>query len=640
MLVSRIIIPLTFLTPLFFWTLTPSMTATPKEFLLIVSVLVIAVTIIYRLLSKHSISIVYSSLSLPLGLFTLMIIGTIIANPEGRPEALASKGLAFLALAFLAFVISSIRTTSNLTTKITSAILASTTLLSLHALLSLAFLSRSAHLPTYMQDITFTPTGSYLTTLILLLVGLTFAIQELRNSSTFIKNLSAALLIIHTVAIVAIISLMFPGGSLYPSLISYQSSWSIALDALKSLRSLLFGIGLSNFSLLYTSVKPLSINLSPLWNALPTTATSELLTLLPTTGILPTFSFLFLIVRGLTWTRGTQLALPFILLSLAFLTLPITLPVYLLIFLFLALSAPPRHDTPAHLSITQSRLLAGLILVFSLFILVNSARSYASEYLIKNAQNALKAENSQKVYDLHLQAIRLSPSISNYHLSFAEINFRLASALSQKQDLTDKDRETISKLVQQSISSSKTAISLRPNSATNWAALGSIYQNLINIAEGSDKFALEAFTRAISLDRANPSLRVEYASLLTQLASTQKNASDKANLISNAKNEFQIAIQLKADYANGYYNLAKLYESEADYSSAVAAMQQVVNYLDNTTTEHAKAVSELETLKSKLPSTPSPTPTQPSDSTQDAERELSEPSPLPSPLPGGPIEVK
>jgi predicted Zn-dependent protease len=163
---------------------------------------------------------------------------------------------------------------------------------------------------------------------------------------------------------------------------------------------------------------------------------------------------------------------------------------------------------------------------------------------------------------------------------------------------------------------------------------------MINIAEGADKFALEAFTRAIALDRANPSLRVEYGSLLSQLASSPKNASDKATLISSAKNELQIAIQLKSDYANGYYNLAKLYESTADYSSAVAAMQQAVNYLDDTTSEYAKAMSELDALKSKLPSTPSTTPTPPVDSTQDAQPQLSEPSPLPSPLPGGPIEVK
>jgi tetratricopeptide (TPR) repeat protein len=280
--------------------------------------------------------------------------------------------------------------------------------------------------------------------------------------------------------------------------------------------------------------------------------------------------------------------------------------------------------------------LAGVLTLVGLFVLYTGFRTYTSEYLMKKARMALDAGNSQAVYDLHLKAIRYSPNIASYHLSFAEINFRLASALSQKESLSDADRETISRLVQQSVSSSKTAISLRPNSATAWISLAKIYQNLINVAEGSDKFALESFAKSISLDRANPALRLEFGNLLSQLGNNQTSAADKATFLSRAKIEFQTAIQLKKDYVNAYYNLAKLYEAEADYPNAVTSMQQVLKYLDETSAEYARASSELDILKSKLPkSTPTPTPS----STPATDSTLTDPSPLPSPLPGGPVEL-
>ncbi len=624
---------LTFLTPLFFWTLTPSIFATPKEFIIVAATIVLIGNLVYRLFKGDHIPLSRSPLTLPLVLFMVTITASLIFNPEGRPEALAGKALVLLVLPSLTLLTLTIRDHTRLTRTVTTALLSSTTLLSLHSLLSLSFLYRSAYLPEFMQNIAFTPTGSYLTTLTLILIGLSLAASLLKHDSTAVKNTAAGLIILHTIATVAIVSLMLPGGSLFPSLLSYQASWSIALDALKSLRSLLFGIGLSNYSLLYTTVKPLSINSGPLWNMLPTSSASELLTLLPTAGILSTLSFLVLIAKGIVWSRTTQLAVPFAVASLSFLVLPIALPTYLVFFLLLALIAT-RHTDPVVLSPTQSRLTAGVLVVASIFILIVSGRSYASEFFVKQSQQALQAGDSQRTYDLYLSAIRYSPQISAYHSSFAEINFRLASALSQKETLNDSERETISQLVQQSVTYSKTAISLRPNSATNWIAIAKIYQNLINVAEGSDKFALEAYTRAIALDRANPALRLEFGNLLSQLAKTQKEDVDKSALLSRAQVEFQTAIQLKSDYVNAYYNLAKLYEAESDYVGAVTAMQQVLKYLDDTSSEHAKASSELDILKSKLPkSTPTPSPLPESTS------ELTAPSPLPSPIPGGPIEL-
>lgn len=625
---------LTFFTPLFFWTLTPNLFSPAKDLVFVVVVLVLLVDFVHRLLRRGTLIIYHSPLTLPLVVFLLTVVTSLVFNPEGRPEALSGKGLMLILLPLLSLLISLSPDLPRLKRIITTAILAATSVLSLHSLLSLSFLSRSAFVPAFMQTVGFTPTGSYLTTLALILIGFTLAVSLLKQTSPRVKNTAAGLLVLHTIAVVAIVSLMLPGGSLSPALLPYGASWSIALDALKSLRSLFFGIGLSNYSLLYSTVKPLSLNLTPFWNILPTSATSELLTLLPTAGILTTLSFLFLLTKGIIWTKGHVFDLAFIFTGLAFILIPATLPLYLLFFFFLALSAP-RQSSELILSKGATRLLTVVILGCGLSLALVAGRSYASELFMRRAQLALGAGDSQRSYDLHLQAVRLSPNITNYHLSFAEINFRLAGALSQKNELTDADRETITRLIQQSILSNKKALELRPNSSLGWISLAKIYQNLINVAQDSDRFALDYYSKAISLDRANPLLRLEYGNLLSQLAITKTGAADKAALRGRAKAEFQTAIQLKSDYASAYFNLAKLYESETDYPSAVLAMTQAVKYLDPSGTDYAQASTELDNLKTKLPPQ-SPTPTPPP---TDSSSELTPPSPLPSPLPGGPVEL-
>ena len=175
----------------------------------------------------------------------------------------ASKGMTLLLLPLLALTSAPLppQTTLN---SLTTTFMYSTAILAAYSLMSLTFLTELAWLPAFMQSKTFTPTGSYLTTLTLFGTSIAIALSQLSIASTRFKSFLLAHLTITIIASVAILSLMLPGSILASNLIPYGASWGITLDALKSLRSLLFGIGLSNFSLLYTTVKPLSLNLTPL----------------------------------------------------------------------------------------------------------------------------------------------------------------------------------------------------------------------------------------------------------------------------------------------------------------------------------------------------------------------------------------
>jgi len=635
--ISHFILPIfLFLIPLSFWTLTSDFFNPLKSILLLLLVLLMFVCYGLEMIRSHT-------LILPRGIVVLPLIGLIVAVglnlvliSEGRPESLAGKGTMFLALSLLSLLILTLKNRTRLTTAITASILGISVILSLHSLLQLTWLHTASFLPTYMQTRGFTPTGSFLTTLILILTGGITAIFSLSHLSPRLRPLYLGIATLTTVAAVAIISLMLPGSPLALSLLSYRETWSITLDALKPARSLLLGVGIPNFPLLFTAVKPLSVNLTPLWNTLPQTGTSELLTILATTGLAGFLALLSLIISSFKLIgRDHHPLIPaFIFLVITLIFTPVTLSTYLLLFIILALLDNDR-DLVFPLSPRSSLIVGILIPLSALTLVVYSLRPHLADYYLRRIQIALSNNNGKDVYDAGIQAIKWYPKSTLSHLSFAQTNLNLASALSQKTDLTEDDRNMVSTLVQQAISEGKTAIQLRPNYSQAWVILAQIYRNLINVAQGSDQFAIDYYARAVALDAGNPALRIEYGGLFYQLALASEKDSDQLAYYNRAINEFQTAIQLRPTYANAYYNLSKVLETVKDYQNSYLAMQKVVANLDPTGPEYETALSELETLKTKLPKPTPPSPT----TTESEGGSLTTPPPLPSPLPGGPIDL-
>ncbi|KKU46848.1 MAG: hypothetical protein UX62_C0005G0008 [Microgenomates group bacterium GW2011_GWA2_46_7] len=634
--ITRFILPLfIFLTPLLFCTLSPDIFTTPKQLLLVILILILLITYSVSIFRHKTLTLPRSILVIPLLGMIFAIILNLLFIAEGRGDALAGKGTLLLILPLLSLLILTVTPRINLVKAITAAVIGSSVVLALHSLLQLTYLHTASFLPTFMQTRNFTPTGSFLTTLILILTGGVTAVSALKHTSSRLRPFYLAVIVLITIATVAIISLMLPSSPLTLNLIPYRETWSITLDALKPVHSLLLGVGISNFPLLFSAVKPLTLNVTPLWNTLPQTGTSELLNLLATTGFAGFLSLLALIGGGIRLARRTMspLSPTFILVSLALILTPGTLPLYLLFFVILPLLDEDR-DLTLHLSARTSLTISTLILASTLALTVYALRPYVADYYLHKAQVALANNNGKDVYNAHIQAIKWYPQSTLNHLSFAQTNLKLASALSQKKDLTEADRSTISTLVQQSISEGKTAIRLHPNYSLTWVTLAQIYRNLINVAKGSDRFALDYYARAVALDAGNPALRVEYGGLFYQLGLSVAEKPDKATYFVRAASEFTIAIQLRPTYANAYYNLSKVLETQGDIPNSYLAMQKVVANLDSSSSEYSTALSELDALKTKLPPpTPRPSPASVESS------ELTSPSPLPSPLPGGPIDL-
>ena len=281
--------------PLFFLTLTPNFFSTPKQLALIVAILLLSLNLAFQAFSTKSLQSSSSPLRFGLFAFATLILINLFINPVSRLESIIGPGSLYLALSLWAYLLSQ-EPSHKFKQTILYSFLAATLILSLHTLAQLTFLYKMTALPLFMQSRAFTLTGNSLTTLILIALGGSLSLSYLRSTTYHLRSTIYHLLstILHLIAFVALGALLFPGQELALNLLHLTASWSIALDAMKSVRSFFFGVGLSNFPIFYNSVKPLFLNSTPFWNILQGSASSGLLQILTTTGILGLLSFLSL----------------------------------------------------------------------------------------------------------------------------------------------------------------------------------------------------------------------------------------------------------------------------------------------------------------------------------------------------------
>jgi len=651
---TKYLIPaLLLLLPLLWLPFTLNFFATPKILLLLLIVVALIVQLVVTLLKSHTITLPKGALTLPLVLIIATTLLNLIINSVARPESLLSTGGVLLLMPVLSFFILTTKTPRKLTRFAFIATISGTSLLSLFSLLQLTVLYRIAALPTYLATRTFTPTGSLLVTLILLALGggLSLIIALRLHFHKNIAIIAAVVTAFHAIALIAYFALLVPGGELTLTFLPYQASWSIALDALKNIRSFFFGVGFANFSTLYTSVKPLSLNTTIFWNTLPTNSGSELLHLLTTGGILTTLSFVLLVVTTIRslYSATTQDSKPLFIFAyitqlLVFIFAPGHIILYTLFFVTSALICT-ADTTTSHTTLAKTPrfITVGLLLLPTLVVLYFGGRYLLGEVAMRSAQVALANGDGQQVYEKNIAALGYMPWLTDYHLAFSQVNLRLASALSQKKDLSEQDRKTISQLIQQSINQAKATASLSPSSSTSWYNLATIYRNLIGVGSGAEEFAINYFNQAVTLDSANPSLRLEYGGLLYQLGTAQSSsmsAESKSGLLARASSEFQTAISLRPTYANAYYNLSKVLELRGEKDQAIQALQKTISLLDTSSADYTAATQELDLL-TKSTTTPTtsaaPSPKAIQAPKADSTTELVQPAPLPSPITGGPI---
>lgn len=427
----------------------------------------------------------------------------------------------------------------------------------------------------------------------LLPLSLIWAFKNQENTEKVLLFLASALQLIS----VAVSLSLFINKSVTLAYLSPGFGWPIVLEGFKSFKTALLGAGPDNFLTVFTRFRPAALNTTSLWNMRFNSNSNMLFQLLSTVGLLGTAIYVWLITKFFGLLKTDDLVVKIVkigLISTLVLQLIISsgLISFFILFFFgtLASMLTPK-ETIEIKQPTVSLITAGLVCI-AIFLGVNSyAKIWRADYLYRQSLLAANENKGIDTYNAQVAAIKANPYVESYRIAYSQTNFALANSLAQKKDLSDQDKQNVSRLIDQAITEAKAAASLNPQLSDSWINLANLYRNLINVADNANSWAIAAYNQAILNDPTNVMLRVDFGGVFYALKDYDQ-----------ALEQFKIAVNLKPDYANAYYNLAAAYKAKEDWTKAYNSLQVAINLIKEDSEDKQKAMKELDELKAKLPS--------------------------------------
>ncbi len=405
----------------------------------------------------------------------------------------------------------------------------------------------------------------------------------------------------------------------------FRISWYAAVETLKKPLSALFGVGVSQFSTMFTAVKDTAYNNSPLWQIQSFgVSRSTVLHIMTETGVFGLIAFILLLIQAMRvafkeTSMMNKALLGYVVLMLVL--FPPSLPLFFLFFVVLAAVAQAsgkvhaaEHAEDKAFAYNMGALpplYAGVILLAVAFLGAASyflGRAYVSEFYFKKSLDAIVSNNAKNLYDNQRQAVILNPYNDKFRVSFAQTNLLIANTIAQNatqpgedgtaRQISDTDRQNITQAIQASINESKAAVALNPLNASHWENLATVYRNIINVVQGADGWAVASYQEAIRLDPQNPNLRLNLGGIYYSLGAYE-----------DAARMFEQAAVLKPDWSNSRYNLAWASAQKGDFVRAAQEMQLVINMLDpiKDQADLKKAQADLQTFVAKIPKAQQPT---------------------------------
>lgn len=646
--VSLFLVGLTLLAfPLVFTTIVTDPFILPKQIVIAaVSVLSIVVLSI-RMIVEGRIRLRTTPFDLPVLLFGLAVLLSAVFSANRYDALIAFVPLFFVILLF--FVLTNVVRGQKAILFSVSSLLLGTTIAALLAILS--FFKIYVLPLTYSHTPAFTPFGSVLDQAIFLAVLVPMAgyiawplisplFGDVKQAEVFGAHRAnqAPLTIGATVACaIMIIGLAV---SLYelmttqkpvilPFVTGFQTGVAaISQDTGRILQGFLFGSGFGTYTNDFTRFKQAIYNTNAnLWSFTFFRSSSFVLEILATTGFLGLVTYFFIVYRVF---KEHSLFLPIILVLIAAFVLPMSYTLVALIFIVLAFFAvlraqrtPSRYEDLEFYLVTLKHglILAqpegeraphdpvntryGKILPFAFVVLVLAVVGVVGFFSVKYVlsdiifQRSLVAASQNKTkdwYDLQGQAIATFKYRDLYQRTFSQTNLTIANAVASNQPRNSSPsaevQQQIVGLIQQSISYGRNAVTISPQTALNWNSLSQLYRSLIGFGQNAEQFAVLSNQQAIALDPSNPQQYVALGGIYYQLG-----------VWDEAIRQFQLAANLKNDYANAYYNLGHAYESKGDEASlknAIQAYQYVGTLVASDKPSSEKIKSEITAVQQKI----------------------------------------
>ncbi len=494
----------------------------------------------------------------------------------------------------------------------------------------------------FLKNVSFNTVGSpidLLSFLLFALVGVGLYMWRMKNSGHRNEDSKTMMVILSVMAGAISISILFSIYSIVQSILTdgaqvilppLNLSWYAVLEMLKNPLTAVFGIGVDNFSVMFTRVRNINYNLTSLWQVNTfSTSRSAFMHIMTELGLFGTIGFGLLISNF--WKKlgkvKVETAGLFITSLAILLLLPPSIMSFFMFFVSMALMIADVAHVERHeeYEVDLSKMIAphiGLSVLGFLFIgssVYFLGRNFLSEIYFKRSIDAITANSLQDLYANQQRAVQYNPYNEEFRRNFSQSNLVVANNIAAKgpQQITDRDRQTIAQTLQISISEAKSAVALNPGRVTNWQNLATVYRQIINAVQQAPIWTISSYQQAILLDSFNPVLRLELGSVYYLLQQYDQ-----------AQRLFEQTVSLKPDWANAHYNLSWAYYQKGLYQNAVDQMQVVVELIDPAQAEadYKKAQNDLEVMKDKLAEA-SQTGLQTEEGTETQPKELNLPTP-------------
>lgn len=400
-----------------------------------------------------------------------------------------------------------------------------------------------------------------------------------------------------------------------PVFLPYLDSWQATANALgTNFKTALLGTGPNTLAEIFPRIKPMSLNMTPLWSVRFGATHSEILNLLVTGGLIVFLAYFLLFGHLSRVIRGNFVEQEFfsnptllsvilgilvVLISAIFLPLPNLL--YFAFFVLLALAGQLlqiyRKPGVKEISVSNQSLMKGLFAMGTLAVLAIfylTGRYALGEFNFNRALDFTNKNDGLATMKAYASALTINPYEPRYYAASAQTDLLIAdNIISRVNENTstaaaEADRTAVQQLVQQSIDKARFAVSLAPQNSGYWEVLTNIYRNLINFAQDAENWTTAAYQQTLTLDPTNPRLRFDLGSLYFMFKNYDL-----------ARDSFLAAVNLKPDYANAHYNLATTYRAMEKLPAAYLQLQQL-SKLQLNDDDRKKINAEIDELAEKL----------------------------------------
>lgn len=401
---------------------------------------------------------------------------------------------------------------------------------------------------------------------------------------------------------------------------NYKVSWDIAVESLKN--KFVFGSGPATYGYDFSMNRPQGFNLNAFYNLRFFQGTGIIFEALPTIGGIGTFFMVIIILSFLSiemymlsrekeknklYSLGLFAAAVVLIIDIISIRAEGTMLIMtaLLGMAALAVTMQESGNQEKYLSLSlkaspkYALALAFVFMVVSAgvaFLFVFLGKIYAADIYAGSANREVNVNQEDSIMKMG-KAIRFYEKEPKYYGQLGQYYMVLANKEAMKSE-KERDLQKVQQYLNFSIAATRQSSDLAKNDINSVEILAQVYENAGLYVTDSLSLAADAYKRGLELDPHNPDYYLKLGQIKISLASAKKDEQERKQLISDANDLFQKAVDEKINYDPGYYQLSLTQSALGDTDKAIENGTKALQ-INSQSGDYAISLARLFTVRGK-----------------------------------------